>query len=217
MAHIIVDVSGIGLLSSENLPAQAGGTRNPFKDAVEFLDKTSGRFWHEYYVFESKIPGANAKVYRGAAGRNFITQWIARESGVVPTNPDLYISPEFRPSFLPIESIVGGFQLFAALGLYFEVVDYPLFVSIPDADYQDAVPTFLPGSTQVIDEVEVPVTWEDWHLPNSTHRAIDGVNHIPLRAMTGQNLAGSIFSQLVTSGYTVDHFANYPSLPEVPE
>lgn len=217
MAHIIVDINGIGILSAENLPAAAGGTRNPFKDAIEFLDKTSGRFWHEYYVFDSKMPGANDKQFRGSAGRNFITNWIARESGNVPTIPDLYISPEFRPQFLPLASIVGGFGLFREMKLYFEVVDYPLFVSIADADYQDDVPDYLPGSVQVVDEVEVPVTWEDWHLPNSSHRAIDGVNYIPLRAMTGQNLVGSIFTQLVTDGYTVDHFANYPSAPEVPE
>lgn len=218
MAHIIVNVDALGVLTGNQLPD--GVTPNPFKDAIEFLDKTSGRFWHEFYVWRAGLMTWQQRQIYGrsqAGGRSFMTDWINREAGVDPSAiEDLYLSPWFRPGFLSLTEIASGLGLMQSLGVYFEVVDYPMFVTIADADYDDPVPGYLPGSTSLDENEEPqPVTWRNWRLPNYEHLALEGQNYIRLNCATGSYVAGSVLAQLQAAGFTLGLLSDFPVVEPV--
>ena len=81
-----------------------------------------------------------------------------------------------------------------------EVIDYPMFVAIPDADYNTNTPQYLPNSrvaeldgegNPVLDgngdPVITKIKWDEWKDANHEHLAVAGINYIPLNAHTGAN------------------------------
>jgi len=219
MAHIVTNINGIGVLSADKLP---DNTANPFKNSIEFLDKASGRFWHEYYVTDSIGIMANSqkRQYKNQ-GRKFIEKFLSDEKGKSPEGySDLYISPWFRSSLLSLQQIAGAEQLFTALNsagaeIFFDVVDYPVFITVANANYSDQVPSYMPNRTYINEEeVEVVKTWEQWKATNNTYRSNGSEYYIPTRAYGSKWLATSVLLKLINDGYTLTDFANYPANTE---
>lgn len=216
MGHIVIEQLGIGVLSANTLPEAVGGGANPFKDAIEFLDKTRGRWWHQNEVAKY---GAKRDTYGN--GRGWFKALIAEASGVQPADSvtPIYMSPYFDSWELALENLPSAFTLFGAMGLFIEVIDYPVYVTIPDANYNDAVPSYLPGATYIDEnEVEQNRTWVEWKKPNSFHSDPgDGNKYVPLASITGKHLAGSIIVQLIGDGFAVGYQKDMPQPEAAPE
>jgi hypothetical protein len=196
MTYLIVEEDVIGVLSNAELPAAVGGGANPFKDLIEFLDKTRGRWLSQ-------------DNYKG--GRAALNKLVTREHGASPTGSLIYTSPEFYSHRLPTSVLPTAFGLFGALGLSFELIHYPCFVTLTDAEYAQDVPAYLPKSTITNeDETVSNVTWNNWFDgTTSTHRSADGNNYVPLVARYN-DVAGTILTQLIAGGYDVKTMNEFP-------
>jgi hypothetical protein len=104
-----------------------------------------------------------------------------------------------------------------------EVVDYPTFVSIADADYRRSVRWYLPNRSvpaEVEGDPDVVVKWNKWTHQRRPHRAIAGVNHIPLKSDSGVwiSVTDAIALMEETTPYTatVTEF-NGQTFPQIPE
>jgi len=213
MAHFIVEEDAIGLLSAQTLPEAVGGGANPYKDLVEWLDKTRGR-----WLYKNEVPAYfKAQMgYNKQTGIQMMKGLVARQTGTEVPDTLVYMSPFFNYDKIPLAVLPSAYGLMGAVGLYFELIDYEAFVTIPESAYDDAVPAYLPNASTQDEEGEpVATTWRNWKAANSTHRIVGTDNHIPLSSMTGAWLAGSIVVQLIAGGYTVGHFKDYPAEPDV--
>jgi hypothetical protein len=106
-----------------------------------------------------------------------------------------------------------------------EVLDFPMFVAIPDADYTKNAMFYLPNArppeldengNPVLDENGDPVTikvkWNEWKDANHEHREVAGIHYIPLNSNTGgKECAFSLGLRLIDDGYTVGKMEDYPS------
>lgn len=211
MAYLIVAEDAIGVLSASELPAAVGGGANPFKDLIEFLDKTRGHW-------------VNQKDVRG--GRAELDRLVAGEHGVPPVGSPIYKSRYFSSTRLPISVIPQAMGLFAAEGieLYFELIQFPCFVQLADQQYDNQTPLYLPNSR--IDEVDgdggptgeiTKVTWDNWHDATHQHLSHEGQNYVPLNSNTGggNDLAGSVLNQLIAGGYDVKPMGEWPVIESV--
>jgi hypothetical protein len=208
MAHIITDESALAIMTRDTLPAELpspfGGAPNGFKDLVEFLDKARGRWWHQNET-------------RGGAPA--FKSHVTRQFGSEPSSSlPLYKSPYFEPAYLGFDKMAEAYSLFGALGLVFEIVDIPAFVTIPDADIDDQTPVYLPGSRLPVFDEETGeqtsthiVTWSEWQNDGTqySHTVHDGSNYIPL-VYGGNHFCGSKLLELLTGGYDVKLMANWP-------
>lgn len=210
MSHLIVAEDAIGVLSMsvlpEALPAPFGGAPNPFKDLIEFLDKTRGRWNHQNET-------------RG--GRTGFVSSVSSEFGVpVPDGIVIYKSPYFTAGRLPLSIVPQALGMFAAMGLYFELVEYPCFVQLADQQYDNQTPSYLPNSRiPILDEDGEPtgdvtkVTWNNWRDTDHKHVSDNGQNYVTLNNNTGKSeLAGSMLTQLVADGYNVQQMSAWPAI-----
>jgi len=203
MSNFIVEQSVIGVLNSHELPQEVGGGPNPFNELVGYLDKTRGP-WHH----QNEVKGGKQK---------FLSELSSQFAPAPSSGLILYRSPYFDPQMMEMSVIPQAFGLFAALGMYFDLVNFSAFVAIDDDIYDNPVPEYMPNSmTQGMDEdgnqVEpVPVTWEEWKDATHDHLKIDKMNYIPLNSNTkSNNCCGSIVSKLIGDGFNVDQMAMYP-------
>jgi hypothetical protein len=198
MAHLIVEENVIGVLSADTLPAAVGGGPNPFKNLIEFLDKTRGRWLHQN---ETK------------GGRSGFERLVANEFGVAPiAGRTIYKSPYFDAARLPVAVIPQAMGMFAAMGLSFELIQFPAFIQLADQQYDNQTPSYLPNSRITNeDETITKVTWDAWKDATHNHLSIDGQNYVPLNSNTGgHDLAGSVLVQLINGGYNVQSMAAWP-------
>ena len=222
MPRIITDVGTISVLASPKLPDNSD---NPFYDMVNFLDRTRGRWIEEGDLGKNKkdLAGTGYKV--GMGGRSFLEGLVGSQFGTIDTQEQLYISQTFSQQFFPIMSVVGGFQLTAALGRSMEIIDYPAYAIISDSNYGDLVPLVLPNRqypdpNDESGETIIDHTWETWKDQNHTH--MEGLNNtkiVPLNSNTGsgRHIAGSRIVALVLAGINLIpkyELANYVETPE---
>jgi hypothetical protein len=197
MPYFVVEQSMLGLLVQDTI----GGQDNPFKVAIEFLDKTEGR-WDRDNTREAR--GTLEELARSYASQP-------------PAGRRWYRSKYFEEAFITPLQIAGAYGLFQATGLWGELIDYYAFVFIPDAQYESETPAFLPLST--IDGVQLP--WSQWRKPpTQTNIQVEGGWLVPLQPnpYTGVSVGGGIITQLVLSGYTVYPLGQQPAalVPESP-
>ncbi len=197
MSRILADESAVRILASNDLPAEAGGGKNPFQEQILFLNSTRGAWNHQN---ETK------------GGRASFEEIISQNCGRIPDRQEvgpLYISPYFNPAELSIESIEQATILFTALGFYFEVVEYAAYLTIADQQYDNQTPSYLPKSRLTVvgedgSETVVKVKWHDWKAYNQpgSHYSKDGLNFIQSHA-TGRLLCSSLLMELKSDGYVV--------------
>jgi len=197
MPHFIVEQNLLGLLVQDTI----GGQANPFKAALEFLDKTEGQWDRD-----------NTRAAIGTASRPGAMALIAGALGTAPpAGVRWYMSKFFEESFLTPMEIAGAFGLFAATGMYGELVGYESYLQ--PTDYSAPVPDYLPGATVAIDDGEPqPVPWSQWRNtpPTLTHQQRNEAYYVPLQ-WNGHQLAGSIVARLIGDGHTV---VRYNEIPE---
>lgn len=188
MPHFVVEQNLLGLLVQDTI----GGMPNPFKVAIEFLDKTEGRWDRD-----------NTKEAEGT-----IKQLGDSWAQLPPAGKRWYRSKYFEEGFLTFEQITQAYGLFDATGLYGELINYMASVFIPDANYQDNTPAYLPMS--VVDEQPVP--WSAWRLQEGkqSHRRVEGGYVIPLTPNNFRPVGGRILASLYAEGYTLYTNANLP-------
>jgi len=208
MAHFIAHETCLEILGGPTLPAELGGGPNPFTALVGAMNITRGPWWHHHEVPRAELV---KRGYNKQPGINMFRGVAARQYGVPAPPGPVYMSPFFAYEKFPLASLPAAFGLFAAVGVYFELIDYEVFITIPDSAYDDAVPAYLPGSTATDEDGDpVATTWRNWRAANNTHRAVGTDNHIPLSSMTGAWLAGSLVVQLLAGGGTIGQFKDYP-------
>jgi len=224
MTCLIVEENVIGVLSSNYLPevlwanpewlgmpelttpediANPPMLINPFKNLIEFLDKTRGRWLHQNEV---------RKTVSFKTGLDYFKNKSSSQFGIELFSGPIYMSPYFDVSRLPISVLPQAFGMFSLIGMCFELVDYPTYVAITDANYDDEIPSFLPYSTTTDEQENVSnVTWRNWKNPSTnTHSNIDGINYISMGSGANNDVAGSVLVQLILSGYTVNTLNNMP-------
>jgi hypothetical protein len=112
---------------------------------------------------------------------------------------------------------MGVMGAITSLGYWVELIDYPAFITIADADYTNDTPAYLPGGR--VDEVdaegeptgvELVIPWNQWRIgDNLTHTAHEGNNYIPL-TWSGQHFAGSLLSLLLNDSLNVQPMSAWP-------
>ena len=158
MTKVLAEVDAVGVLARPTLPVEAGGGPNPFFELQTFLISTQGN-WQ------------SSAAYKGGVAA--IAALVSRAGGVQPFGGETYITPDFSGSRISTDNLVQAFALFETLGLYFEIVAYPAFVAVPDAAYDDNVPTYMPNSETPSDPNDpdsptINTTWREWK--DATHK-----------------------------------------------
>lgn len=212
MARIVVDINGGKLLVADELPNE---TANPFRQLASVLSFLTGNMVSQFDLWDERrgfYTAPERETFPGPDnGRAFLLNRINREHGQdAAAVADLYASRYFRPAELPIANIAAALTAMAAFGCYFEVLEYPAYVVVPAANYDDNVPAYLPAA---IDAEENQVTWRNWKLPNFEHMESEGSVYIATSAATGLPLAGSILVQLSAS-FTLTQTVPQPTPPE---
>jgi hypothetical protein len=193
MPHFVVEQNTLGLLVQDTI----GGQPNPFKVAIEFLDKTEGRWDRD-----------NTKEAKGT-----IQQLQDSYAVLPPPGVRWYRSKYFEEAFLTFDQIAQAYGLFQATGLYGELIGYHASVFIPDANYEDPTPVYLPNS--LVNEVQVP--WSQWNsLPNGEHRKVEGGYTIFLVPNNKMPVSGGVLTLLHTNGFTLYTHQNLPPIWQEP-
>jgi hypothetical protein len=188
MPKFVVEQNLLGLLVQDEI----GGQPNPFKVAIEFLDKTEGR-WDRDNTPEAQ---------------GILTQLADSGASSPPPGRRWYVSKFFEENFLTPEQIIGAYGLFAATGLWGELIGYTAFVFISDDQYETATPVYLPKSA--VDGEQLP--WSQWpNMPGHVnHRRVEGGYTIPLTPENREPVAGGIIALLIQNGFTLYTTANLP-------
>jgi hypothetical protein len=211
MAQVICDVEGVGVLTAQTLPPEAGGGANPFYDMQTFVTATHG-------------PWQSQDTYRG--GRGAMLMQVSGAAGVLPSPAEqLFITPRFPGFRITISDIVLGVQLFAGLGLYFDVLGWNGFVKLPEAQLMDAVPDYMPNHEQAADPDDpdspmVPVIWGDWHDPSHEPPAVlDGFAYLRLCSRNNSRyIAGTLCALLAADGFVLgQNNSDWPEELTLPE
>ena len=201
MANVLAEVDAVGVLSSPVLPVAVGGGSNPFFELQSFLTSTQGN-WQG----QTAIVGGLYKIQSLAS----------KAGGLMPTGGETYISPGFPSTRLTTANLTEAFVLFDAISLYFEVVGLAYFVQLPDADYDNNVPSYLPNSTRPVDPDDPesptePVTWRQWKDATHEHLEEGGSVYIPTCSNNNSSyIAGSICVDLIDEGYDVKEMSDWP-------
>lgn len=206
MSYIVAEEAVIATLSANNLPSSVGGGANPFKDLMEFLDKAQGR-WNRYNTIKG--------------GKKYLNSLVVNEGGqsIMSNIALFYSSPEFVADNVGLNDIVQAHGLFESLGMYFEMVQYPVFVKMSNADYETNVPSYMPNNSKVLeDESVLTLKWSEWKDLSHEHVQYNNENYIPLNSNNrSYDVCGSIIVQLISDGYDVDLITNMPVItPEEP-
>lgn len=199
MPKFVVEQNLLGLLVQD----QIFGQPNPFKVAIEFLDKTEGR-WDRDNTPE-------------AAG---ITTILADSwCSLPPSGRRWYASKYFEEAFLTPAEIAQAYGLFQATGLWGELIDYFAWVFIPTDELDSPTPAYLPNS---LNEEGEQMTWAEWRVAgrggnvDQTPRTVEGGYTIPLTPTNTHPVGGGILAQLVGDGYTLYTNANLPAVWQPP-
>lgn len=189
MPHFVVEQNALGLLVQDTI----GGQPNPFKVAIEFLDKTEGRWDRD-----------NTKEARGT------TLELSQSWAPLPTSGiRWYRSKYFEESFLTFEQIAQAYGLFQATGLYGQLIGYYAHVFISDENYEDLTPVYLPLSE--VEGEQIP--WSQWRNNGSSmkHRKVEGGYTISLTPDNKRPVSGGILAQMFLEGYTLYTNVNLPA------
>ena len=103
--------------------------------------------------------------------------------------------------------------------MYFEMVQYPVFVKMSNVDYETNVPSYMPNNSKVLeDESVLTLKWSEWKDLSHEHVQYNNENYIPLNSNNrSYDVCGSIIVQLISDGYDVDLITNMPVItPEEP-
>lgn len=187
MPNFVLEQNALGLLVQDTI----GGQPNPFKVAIEFLDKTEGRWDRDNTKEARKTPDELA----------------GSLTPMPPTGKRWYRSKYFDENFLTFEQIAQAYGLFQATGLYGQLINYYAHVFIPDANYEDVTPVYMPMS-----EVDgQQVTWSQYLKDqNREHRKVEGGYTISLVIRNMYPVTGSVLAALYTNGYTLYTNATLP-------
>lgn len=91
-----------------------------------------------------------------------------------------------------------------------DVEGYPVFLEIPEANYEDTVVLTLPGATiQDADGNTTVRRWSEYKRPGNTHVLKDGVYHIKGSSM-GRHLTGKEIVNAMNAGVTVKPISEWP-------
>ena len=140
---------------------------------------------------------------------------IEAASGKLRANKETYVLRFDRKLFTlaELQAMMNDVNTVEARTI--EVVQYPTFVTIADADYEDNVRAYLPDSKYIgEDEVtEVRYKWSEWSTNRRVHRPTVGAVAIPLKSDAGVNIALSDCIRLLEQGHTVEEFnrSTYPA------
>lgn len=200
MPSLIVEQEAVAILTRANLPAEVGGGPNSFQELALYMVSALGNWESE-----------------GAPGRSrseFARQ-VANESGAELPAATVFRSPEFSAEELPIPLIQQAFSVFAVLGKYFELVQYPAFVSLQKSQIADLVPPYLPNSSEAMEDTPPRVrSWGQWRDATHEHRETDDAYLVPLNSFTAsQEISGSMLVRLLADGYDVQPMHNWPPHP----
>jgi hypothetical protein len=175
------------------------GSPNPFQELALYMVSALGNWKSER-----------------AKGRQAFAQLVAREAGQqLPPAVTIFQSPEFSADQLPIPVMRKAFSVFAVLGKYFELVQFPAFVELQKAQVNESVPEYLPNSQETIEGSPPRLrTWQQWRDQTHEHRETGDAYLVPLNSFTaGNDVAGSLLVRLLADGYTVKPMQAWPPHP----
>ena len=84
------------------------------------------------------------------------------------------------------------------------VRDYPVWIKVPQANYQDNVPTYLPRATKPDpqnEEQEIPRVWEEWKDSTHEHHLIGTDYYIGGNSANGKDLDSDEIKSLLQDSY----------------
>lgn len=189
MAKFVVEQNLLGLLVQD----QVFGQPNPFKVAIEFLDKTEGRWDRD----------------NTPAARGILAELDGSWASPPHEGKRWYVSKYFDEQFLTFEQIAQAYELFQATGLWGELIGYYAYVFIPETSYDSPTPSYLPMSKIDVEQLR----WREWrnNSEHGGHRRVEGGYTIPLTPNYSYPVSGSILAQLYTMGYTLYTTVNLPA------
>jgi hypothetical protein len=207
MAVIIADRESI----LELLKPERDGSANAWQQEFSYLSA------HRLFVEESEYPG----------GRQAMRQRVVKAGGPLPANANTRFSlittiDDDRFDVLEFADLQD--ELTAA-GYWIELLDWPAFLRLTDAAYDNQVPDFVPGYRTPVYDAEgnqtgwEPVTWDNWKGENQTHltsdQTGDGYNYIPMwSGNNGTHLALSVLKQIIDAGGYIRGLNQWPQFEE---
>ena len=200
MPRFIAEEDTIRLLTSSEKSVERGGGKNPLKDWFDFLLATHGP-------------------WRRIKERRDIRSLIGREKGLpIPKRAKLYMSDVIDAKEINLTVTMALIEEFKSLDLYLDVIQFPAYVKLSPAKYDNTTPSYLPNSRiEVLGENGEPtgqftrVKWQDWKDANNEHREFEGSHYVPLSSNTRSNdLSVSLLSRLDQDNYQVKSMRSYP-------